>query len=136
MLGQNVFDLMPQELAESRRAHIQEVIRYGKPVFIFATELHDTVVQTLGAAKLRSQLIENIIIAKNKAAFSEIQNMISQSIIQARSIITEMSPPILPELGFCPALEWLSEQIGKQHEISIVFERKKGLVELTHEAQV
>lgn len=101
----------------------------------FATDLHDTVVQTMGAAKLRAQLIQNNIPKKVKTDFAEMQDMLSQSIIQARSIMAEMSPPVLYELGFVPALEWLTEQIKNQHGISIDF-RSEGAPLLKHETQV
>lgn len=101
----------------------------------FVTELHDTVVQTLGAAKLRSQLIQDNIPSDIKPLFSEMQDFISQSITQARLIMAEMSPPVLYELGFTPALEWLTEQIGIQHNISIELQAK-NIPPLIHEIQV
>lgn len=101
----------------------------------FATDLHDTVVQTMGAAKLRSQLIQDKIPEDVKPVYSELQDLLSQSITQARLIMAEMSPPVLYELGFAPALEWLTEQIERQHEISIEFQTKSS-PPMVHEIQV
>lgn len=101
----------------------------------FATDLHDTVVQTLGAAKLRSQLIQDKIPKEVMSIYSEMQDFLSQSITQSRSIMAEMSPPVLHELGFAPALEWLTEQIGKQHGILIKFQTKY-VAQMVHEIQV
>ncbi len=101
----------------------------------FATELHDTVVQTMGAAKLRSQLIQNQIPSEAKMIFNEMQDLISQSIAEARTIMKEMSPPVLYELGFAPALEWICEQVQSQHNISIHF--KAGTIPLlNYEMQI
>ncbi len=86
-----------------------------------ATELHDTVVQTLGAAKLRSQLIQTQIPPKAMPIFAEMQDMLSQSITQARQIMSEMSPPVLNELGIKNALEWLTEQVDGQQGINMTF---------------
>lgn len=102
----------------------------------FATDLHDTVVQTLGAVKLRAQLIQDDVAYPARQTFSELQDLISQSIIQARSIMSEMSPPVLYELGFVPALEWLAEQIQKQHGILVFFENNNGTEALAHEIRV
>jgi PAS domain S-box-containing protein len=102
----------------------------------FATDLHDTVVQTLGAAKLRSQLIQESIPPAVKPIYTELQDMISQSITQARFIMAEMSPPVLYELGFVPALEWLTEQIESRHGIPITFKGSNGPHALIHEIQV
>lgn len=101
----------------------------------FSTELHDTVIQTMGAAKLRSQLIQDKIPNSIKPLFSEMQDFISQSITQGRSIMAEMSPPVLYELGFIPALEWLTDQIGKQNGIAAKFQGKH-VPQMTHETQV
>lgn len=90
-----------------------------------ATELHNTVVQTLGAAKLRAQLIEHEIPKKVKPIFTDLQAMLSDSILQSRFIMTEMSPPVLNELGLISALEWLTEQIGSRYGMNISFKSKE-----------
>jgi len=101
-----------------------------------ATNLHDTVVQTLGAAKLRSQLIQGDIPEKAEPIFSELQNFISESITQARSIMAEMSPSVLNEFGLISALEWLTEQIEYQHGIKAKFKTNVKSVSLDREVQV
>jgi PAS domain S-box-containing protein len=85
----------------------------------FATDLHDTVVQTLGAAKLRTELLREYIPEEGSRYLNELRNMLSQSISEARLIMAEMSPPVLYELGFNPAIEWLAEQISSQHDLDI-----------------
>lgn len=102
----------------------------------FATDLHDTVVQTLGAAKLRAQLIQDQIPQKAQPMFTELQDMVSQSITQSRLIMSEMSPPVLYELGFIPALEWLTEQIQGRHNLAIDFKTSGRARPLIHELQI
>jgi len=101
-----------------------------------ATELHDTVLQTLGAAKMRSELLLQYIPEDGIGYHTELQNMLLKSITQARMIMTEMSPPVLYELGFIPALEWLSEHMQRQHDIAVRFETKKEYMRLAREIQV
>ncbi|RPJ51133.1 MAG: PAS domain-containing sensor histidine kinase, partial [Methanobacteriota archaeon] len=101
-----------------------------------AADLHDTVVQTIGAVKLRSQLIQDQIPRKARPIFTELQDMLTQSIAQARLIMAEMSPPVLYELGLIPAVEWLAEQIEDQHGIAIKFERENSIEPLEHEIKV
>lgn len=86
----------------------------------FATDLHDTVVQTLGAAKLKTEFLREFVPEKGSKYLNELRNMLSQSISEARLIMAEMSPPVLYELGFNPAIEWLAEQISSQHDLDIV----------------
>lgn len=102
----------------------------------FAADLHDSVVQTLGAAKLRMQLLRDHIKPEGLKMMSDLQDMITQSISQARFIMAEMSPPVLNELGFIPALEWLAEQIESQHGIPVNFSSKKSSHRMVHEIQV
>lgn|GEM_PF-1052282 len=98
----------------------------------FAAELHDTVVQTLSAAKLRGQFIQDEIPASASRVFADLQEMISRSIAQSRQIMAELSPPVLNELGFVPALEWLAGQASKQHGIEIDFRAEKDM-EISHQ---
>lgn len=102
----------------------------------FASDLHDTVIQTIGAAKLRSQLMEGAKPEKASEFLKELQDLLSQAITQARFIMAEMSPPVLNELGFMAAIEWLTEQIENQHGIKIELQAKNGLMPLQHEIQV
>lgn len=88
----------------------------------FATDLHDTVVQTLGAAKLRTELLRDHVVPDGSQYLDELRNMLSRSITEARLIMAEMSPPVLYELGFSPAVEWLAEQISAQHDLDISVE--------------
>lgn len=102
----------------------------------FATDLHDSVVQTLGAAKLRSQLIQNEIPEGIKPVFAELQELLSEGISQARYIMSELSPPVLNELGLIHALEWISEQTAKKNGLAISYESSVQEMSLTREIEV
>ncbi|NIV13519.1 MAG: histidine kinase, partial [Aliifodinibius sp.] len=66
-----------------------------------AGELHDRIVQNLNLAKLRLGEIQEIISHNNlNCPINEINGLISQTIEDIRSLIFEISPPILQELGF------------------------------------
>ena len=102
----------------------------------FASELHDSVVQTLGAAKLRTELLREYIPEEGSKDYSELYKLISQSITESRLIMSELSPPILSELGFIPAIEWLTEQMASKSGLTVNFKASNGLEPLTHEVQV
>lgn len=101
-----------------------------------AAELHDSVIQTLGAVKLRFQLLREHVAAEGCADYSELFELISQSIKEARQIMAELSPPVLNQLGFIPAIEWLTEQIASQNGLNIKFKGKSISDPLAHEVQV
>ena len=46
--------------------------------------------------------------------------MIDESIQQTRSLMTDLSPPVLYELGLTAAIQWLCEQIQAQHNLQIL----------------
>jgi len=102
----------------------------------FASELHDSVVQTLGAAKLRTELLREYIPEEGSKDYAELYKLISQSIAESRLIMSELSPPILSELGFIPAIEWLTEQMASKSGLNINFRASNGFDPLTHEVQV
>jgi len=102
----------------------------------FAADLHDSVVQTLAAAKMKTEILCDHINEDGIQAMNELKVMIAQSISQARLIMAELSPPVLYELGFIPALEWLTEQVETQHGIKIEFHAGKHFLPLAHEIQV
>lgn len=101
-----------------------------------AANLHDTVAQTLAAAKLRSEVLREHVSKSGNECFAEMQNFLHESIIQARHIINEISTPVLHELGFLPALEELTELITSSSGINIGFQAKKMAEPLPHDLQI
>jgi signal transduction histidine kinase len=83
-----------------------------------ATELHDGLGQLLAIARIKlGQLRKNTGEGGLLADIDEIHHLIVEAIGYTRSLTVELSPPVLYELGFEAALEWLCEQIQKQHKI-------------------
>jgi signal transduction histidine kinase len=64
-------------------------------------------------------LLSQVSICGLTEPLTEIIGMIDQSIQQTRSLMRELSPSVLYELGFTAAIEWLSEQIQGQHGLQI-----------------
>jgi signal transduction histidine kinase len=56
------------------------------------------------------------------AMVEEVRKLVEQAIRDTRSLIFEISSPILYELGFEAALEWLAEQVQKNHGIDSTYE--------------
>jgi signal transduction histidine kinase len=97
-------------LAEEReRRHISE-------------ELHDRIGQTLTVIKMMLEDIqETQIHTDTDGVFKETRELLDQAIKDTRTLTFELSPPVLYELGFEPAVEWLVDQFKKQHSIAIDF---------------
>jgi PAS domain S-box-containing protein len=85
-----------------------------------ATELHDHVGQILALAQIKLGAIRESASSTNLAQpMDEIRRLIEQTIQYTRSLTFELSPPILYDLGFEAAVEWLAELIQEQHGILI-----------------
>lgn len=88
-----------------------------------ATELHDRTIQTLAVAKIKMGLFGKEKFSKEQVAeCEEISSLIENTIQETRSLVYELSPPVLYELGFEPAVQWLAEHLLEQQNIKLKFE--------------
>jgi PAS domain S-box-containing protein len=76
-------------------------------------ELHDRTIQSLGLTRVKlAQLRERVDFEGSAALFDDIYDLVKETIRDTRSLLAEISPPVLYELGFEAAVEWLAEQVG------------------------
>ncbi len=104
-----------------------------------ASVLQDGVVQTLVALKMKFEELQGLISFEHLSGpvtLAELEDLINLSIQQARSLIAELSPPILYRLGFIPAMEWLTEHIESNNRIPIDFEADRTLGDFAQHLQV
>lgn len=91
-----------------------------------ASYLHDTIGQTLAFSKMKIRLLQKSSTPHElDSRLQEIRDLIDQSIADTRSLTYELSPPILYELDFVAALEWLMNQIAGKHHLEITLEDDK-----------
>ena len=87
-----------------------------------AEDLHDSIGQTLAFTHIKLDLMKE---AAEEAGLTkplrEIEKLIGQTIKDTDLLISELSPPVLHELGLIAAIEWQAEQIGQQHNLKCVF---------------
>jgi PAS domain S-box-containing protein len=82
-----------------------------------ATDLHDNVSQNLAISKMKLEAFAQSVNSDQAESLKEISNLIGQTIEVSRSLTFEMSPPVLYELGFIPALGWLANQTRQRFGI-------------------
>jgi PAS domain S-box-containing protein len=87
-----------------------------------ASDLHDHIGQTLALSKIKLGELRESVPSSLVKPLGEIHGLIEQTIQYTRSLTFELSPPILYELGFEAAVEWLAEQIQEKSGISVDFE--------------
>jgi signal transduction histidine kinase len=71
-----------------------------------------------------------------KGELSVVRRLLECSMQDARSLIFDLSPPVLYELGFAAALEWLTERMQEQFHIPVEFENRFQELALGNDQQV
>ena len=88
-----------------------------------ASYLHDHICQNLALANIKVKSVAN---TEEPDEFSQelekISALIQNSINQTRSLLLELSPPVLNELGFVPALALTLAKWDKEHDFVVRFE--------------
>jgi PAS domain S-box-containing protein len=88
-----------------------------------ATGLHDQIGQSLSIAKMKIGLVlEADIDSETIVATKEIREILNQTIGDIRSLVFELHPPILYQIGFEEACEWLAVQFQQKYKIDIEIE--------------
>ncbi|GAF68942.1 unnamed protein product, partial [marine sediment metagenome] len=88
-----------------------------------ATDVHDHISQNLAISKLKIEsLAQSTTLPELARELEEIRDLIAQVVESTRSLTFELSPPVLYELGFEAAVEWLVRQTRKQYGLSAEFE--------------
>jgi len=102
-----------------------------------ATDLHDHVGQILALAQIKLGAIRESASPIHLAEpMDEVRRLIEQTIQYTRSLTFELSPPILYDLGFEPAVEWLAELIQEQQGITIKVQTDRSSKPMNDEIRV
>lgn len=88
-----------------------------------ATGLHDGIGQTLAISKMKLGALasEHANNPSTAAELAQVRAQIDEAIRETRELTEALSPPVLYELGIEGALEWLAEQMARQHSIPVIF---------------
>jgi PAS domain S-box-containing protein len=81
-----------------------------------ATELHDYLAQLLALSRIRlAQAKRQLGTPALEATVNEVQEVIDQALAYTRSLVAQLSPPLLKEFGLLMALRWLAEQMQQRN---------------------
>jgi PAS domain S-box-containing protein len=102
-----------------------------------ATMLHDHIAQLLVLAKGKFERMQESTLYRSVAKpMEEIRRLVEESIRYTRSLIFELSPPILYDLGFEATMEWLAEHMEQQYGLKVAVEDDDRPKPLGNEARV
>ncbi len=102
-----------------------------------ATDLHDHIGQILALAQIKLGAMRELVSSSSLAtSMDEIRRLVEQSIQYTRSLTFELSPPILYDLGFEAAVEWLAELIQNQQGMRIEVQTERHPLPMDDEIRV
>lgn len=142
-----VLDLTERKRAEAEaRAQRERLAAMSRDLMLaeererrrIATVLHDVVGQSLAVARIKTRSIHSAPAdpEKVKAQAREAGEFLDTAIDHTRTLTSEISPPVLYELGLPPALAWLADRFNAQHRTRFAVEDDRLEKPLTHEARI
>ncbi len=133
----NLINVIAQRLGEviERKWSERRLVDYQEKLRSLATELaeseererrriaqalHDRIGQVLALANIKiGALLDASADPKLTRDLAAVRALVAESIAETRSLTYDLSPPILYELGFEAALDWLAEWIGQQYGVVV-----------------
>ena len=101
-----------------------------------ATELHDYLAQLLVLLRIKLGQAKQVGLETTTAGFvAEMEAILTQALAYTRSLVGQLSPPVLKEFGLPIALKWLAEQM-QQHGLHVVLHTKEERIPLSDEQEV
>ncbi len=99
-----------------------------------AGELHDKVAQGLILSKIKLGSLKTLLSSETyEGPIEAIENLITQSIQDIRSLTFQLRPPILANAGLIAALKWLAEEIRKDVGLLVEIRNRTELSALKYE---
>ena len=100
-------------------------------------ELHDRTLQRLGLAKIKLGTIRaDTSFAGRLPDLEHVYELVDQSIQDTRALVFDLSPPVLYELGFEPAIEWLAESVQERGIIRCEVHQQEQRVSLGNDVEI
>lgn len=99
--------------------------------------LHDGLQQYLVAAKLQAgELLGKAADTELRQAVGEIEHLLGESILVSRSLVAEITPPVLHEGGLSAGLEWLSRWMFDKYQLKVELLIKDDASALSEDVKV
>lgn len=102
-----------------RHLAIQTTLAEERERQAIARDLHDGLGQLLHVVKVKLDLLAKQLPAAAAGTGEELAGLLAEASRMTRSLTTELSPPVLTQLGLAPALNWLGEEIKRQYDLNV-----------------
>lgn len=123
----SIFDITQRKNAEEALSNYKEELRYLSSKLVITEErerrriasaIHDNIGQTLAVSKIKLEMLKKSLPSEEYVRFiDDIILFIDQALNNTRSLIFDLSPRILYDLGLEAAVETLLRKIREEHNI-------------------
>ncbi len=87
-----------------------------------AADLHDSIGQSLAFTQIKLEMLRQESSSEEMSeSVDELCRIVEQTIKDTHSLIFNLSPPVLHELGYEAAIRWLTEQIKQNHGLTCIY---------------
>lgn len=123
-----ITDVTPQHVAEHqirqyearlRRMAFDAAVTEERERRRIAADLHDGIGQALALAQIKLTGMRDTAPEPLRAGMDEVIELLARSVLDTRTLTTELSPPMLYDLGIKDALSWLAEDVEKRQGIHV-----------------
>ena len=116
-----IADVTEVERAEIRLQHMafEAALNNERDRRRLALELHDGIGQDLALAKIKLAPVGSELSSDRGAAVRQAVDLIEKAMDDTRTLVFELSPPVLYDLGLKEALAWLADDFEQRHGIAI-----------------
>lgn len=142
-IAQRLGDIVERKWAEQQLHEQQERLRSLARELVrtedrerrrIAGELHDRIGQTLATSRIKlGMLIEEQPEGRLADELRALRDLIATAVAETRTLIFELSPPVLHEFGLGAALEWLTEEARRQYGLEVRLDRPRQRLDLADE---
>jgi len=139
-------DITERKKNEEQFQAYQEQLRYLASELLLAEErerrriamdLHDNIGQMLALTRIKLGVLRNALSGNvHEDAVTALVELIDQSISYTKSLSFELSPPLLYDIGIEATIEWLAENMQKQHFILFYCEKDGNSKTLTKDVSI
>lgn len=100
-----------------------------------ATELHDYLAQLLALGRIKLGHARQLLsaVTTGEQPLKDLEDILARALAYTRTVMAELSPPVLHDLGLAVGLEWLGQQMGR-HGLSVTVEHEPAAAALAAEA--
>ena len=104
-----------------------------------ARELHDSIGQIFAAMKMTLSMLQGVspLSAESKTRiFTELSHLLEIGITETRTLSHLLHPPLLDELGFASAAQWLVDGFAQRSKIAVTLEIPQNLERMQQETEL